>query len=356
MKKISIVIIVSTLLLLLNGAGIKPAENVCAADDSEPSDGINQDSKSIQQPQQKYRVTKDNDYLDTLQIDKIKSNLPEEYEKEIVFKAEWGEEEGEYLPDEMGGGPGNVYVADNGDIYIWDLGNLNIKRYSSEGELKREYAIKDWGGYRSRMFIKGDTLFSGYGIMDLNTGEITGIEYEKTPEMYRERGKSLYFQPDRSDYDWDILGQRGMGVGGYVALIEKKRNRAVYKKYQSQYEEDIHHERGTTFIGKDKEGNYYFNIYELIHPPHNMFEFLFYKDAVYKVSADLELLSIIDIPEAAGVLFCPEYWLNYYVDPDTEDVYFIAGYAHYEPDPTNMMTGAELVLDSGVVLYKYYLK
>ncbi len=109
MKRIMFILTAILILSVIMGSALKPREeekiqiqtvineemNVAVASEGKNITETNEEfSNTIQTG--RYTATKDKKFIDTLQIDKMLESLPEKYEKEIVFEANWGHGEGEY--------------------------------------------------------------------------------------------------------------------------------------------------------------------------------------------------------------------------------------------------------------------
>ncbi len=356
MKKVMFILTTILILSVIMGSALKPREektkiqtvineemNVAVASEGNNITEANEEfSNTIQTG--RYKATKNKKFIDTLQIDKMLASLPEKYEKETVFEADWGHGEGEYAVagESPPLGPSNVYVEEKGNIYIWDLGNYRIIVYNKYGELINHYETpKKWGGYIRRIFMRNDTLSLEWGGIDLQTKKIVN-----KPEVKNTDKKQIQVSLDWHQKMYDKT--KDIGLKQYSELIEQKKSKIILKERKEKCA-SANETSAANFLNIDNKGNYYLLSYYWINERYSI---SYTKNAIYKYSPDNELLAIIDIPEAIlNILWGDPRSLNYYIDGNG-DIYVLLpkGKIIEERDAI----GYDLDLDK-VILYKYKL-
>ncbi|MDD3803348.1 MAG: hypothetical protein PHW02_03045 [bacterium] len=289
-----------------------------------------------------YFVTKDPHFIDTLQIDKLIESLPEKYTKQIIFKANWGNGEGEYWEagDSPKVGPGNVYVDEKGQIYIWDVGNKRIAQYNSQGDLITTYMGFQFGS-KYRMFLRNDSLYVGQYILNTKSGSIIQNKWEDSKKFFTSvtgRGHN-----DTKWFDSNDMWAENFGLYEYSMLAEEKRNEEFLKSTRKNYE-NANTESFFLFLDKDfKENIYLLGNFTI----RSGTSFLFKKHVIFKYSHENELISIIDISEAKfNVLWGEPRILNYFID-ENGDIYALI--------PAIEGEGKGLKGKTGIILIKYSL-
>ena len=283
-----------------------------------------------------YFVTKDPHFIDTLQIDKLIESLPEKYTKQIIFKANWGHGEGEYWEagDSPKVGPGNVYVDEKGQIYIWDVGNKRIAVYNKTGELIKYYNSLNFGSW-SRMYIDKDTLFAGEFIIDINSEEITKIPWEVARNHFTSLSGRGH---NNTSWFYDLIDKIGKAeLENYSINLERKKNSEILKQKKEKW-------IGYQLIDCDKAGNIFLLGNFTIEGEGKATDT---KSVIYKYSPSYKLLSIIDINEASwNVLWGEPRILNYFID-ENGDIYALI--------PAIEGEGKGLDGKTGIILIKYSL-
>jgi len=248
-------------------------------------------------------------------------SLPEKYVPKVIIEAKWGDGPGEFGMDTLSdppGGPGNLLVDEDENIFIYDCANGRIYKYDSQGLFIRELNVRK--EHINEFTVKNDTIygviFTGLNpikkvkTMDVETGEVIKTlqislpESNQILEIENEEGNIIISRGENERYKLGGFRKQGKVVAAIVTRISKpqwtftKLNQTQGEFKVSGHNFIISNVRGSTLLsalllGKDREGNFYISGWSN-NPISSEKPRLFHQ--IFKFSQNGSLLASLEVP------------------------------------------------------------